>query len=176
MNNELCIYVTGLPGAGKTTIGRYISDLLAIPILDKDEYLETLFEARGVGDENWRYSLSREADALFQMEAKSMNKVILVSHWRPKNVSVNYGTPSDWLTDTYSNIFEVYCDCPIREAANRFTNRVRHKGHVDELRTGTEVEEWLNEYALHLPIGIGKHITVNSKNEYWKDEIRTVFQ
>lgn len=92
MSNESCIYVTGLPGAGKTTVGRYIAKLLAIPILDKDDYLEALFEARGVGDMAWRHKLSREADVIFQREARSINRTVLVSHWRPKGALADYGT------------------------------------------------------------------------------------
>jgi adenylylsulfate kinase-like enzyme len=175
-HNQFCIYVTGLPGAGKTTIGRYVSGLLAIPILDKDDYLETLFESRGLGNSDWRHSLSREADSLFQNGAKSLNKVVLVSHWRPKNELVTYGTASDWLGDTFSKVFEVYCDCSIKVATNRFTNRVRHKGHVDGSKTSIEVEAWLSDYAVHLPIGIGERITVNSESENWKDEIKNALQ
>ncbi len=176
MTNEYCIYITGLPGAGKSTIGKYVSDLLSIPILDKDDYLETLFETRGVGDADWRHKLSREADVLFKQEAESKNKVVLVSHWRPKDALVNYGTPSDWLTDTYSTVIEVYCNCSTSVAANRFTSRVRQTGHVDESRTSIEIDEWLSEYAAHLPIGLGRCILINSASEKWENEIKSEFQ
>ncbi len=176
MTNELCIYITGLPGAGKSTIGRYVSDFLSIPMLDKDDYLETLFESRGVGDSNWRHRLSREADQLLRNDAESKNKVVLVSHWRPEGVSVNYGTPSNWLVNSFNDVIEICCDCSVSVATNRFVNRVRHMGHVDESKSSADIEAWLSEYAVHLPIGIGECIWVNSAGEEWKNEIRNEFQ
>ncbi len=176
MANELCIYITGLPGAGKSTIGKYVSDFLSIPILDKDDYLETLFESRGVGDSNWRHKLSREADQLFRNDAESKNKIVLVSHWRPKGASVNFGTPCDWLVNTFNDVIEICCDCSVSVAANRFINRARHTGHVDESRSSTEIKAWLSEYAVHLPIGFGRCISVNSESEGWKNRIGNEFQ
>ena len=176
MANQFCIYISGLPGAGKSTIGKYISDYLSIPMLDKDDYLEELFESRGVGDSSWRHKLSREADQLFKSDAELMNKAILVSHWRPKFVSVNYGTPGEWLMTTFNNVIEVFCDCSVSVAANRFINRVRHIGHVDESRSNSEIESWLSEYAVHLPIGFGVSISVNSANEDWRNIIKNELQ
>lgn len=176
MTNELCIYITGLPGAGKSTIGKYVSDFLSIPMLDKDDYLELLFESRGVGDSHWRQKLSREADLLFRNEAESKNKVVLISHWRPKGALVNFGTTGEWLTNTFSDVIEVYCDCSVSVAARRFINRARHKGHVDESKSSVEIETWLSEYAVHLPIGFGRCISVDSENEEWKNKIKFEFQ
>ena len=176
MTNELCIYITGLPGAGKSTIGKYVSDFLSIPMLDKDDYLEALFESRGVGDSNWRHKLSREADQLFKNDAELKNKSVLVSHWRPKDNLVKYGTPSGWLVDTFNDVIEVCCDCSVSVAANRFVNRVRHVGHADESRSTTEIEAWLREYEVYLPIGFGECISVNSASEDWKNEIESKFQ
>jgi len=176
MANELCIYITGLPGAGKSAIGRYVSDFLSIPIIDKDDYLESLFESRGVGDSNWRHKLSREADQFFRNDAESENKIVLVSHWRPKDASVNYGTPSDWLVHAFNDVIEICCDCPVSVATNRFINRVRHMGHVDESRSSKEIAAWLNEYATHLPIGFGMCISINSARDEWKNEIKNELQ
>ncbi len=176
MANQLCIYITGLPGSGKSTIGKYISDYLSIPMLDKDDYLEMLFDSQGVGDSNWRHKLSREADKLFISEAESRNKIVLVSHWRPKDTSVSYGTPGNWLVHAFNDVIEIYCDCPISVATNRFLNRVRHIGHVDESRSKAEIESWLSEYAAYLPIGFGNCISIKNEKEEWKNEIRNQLQ
>jgi glucokinase len=141
-------------------------------MLDKDDYLEALFESRGIGDSNWRHKLSREADQLFKDDAESRNKIVLVSHWRPKGALVSYGTPGDWLVATFNEVVEICCDCPVSVAANRFTNRVRHLGHVDESRSSTEIETWLGEYADHLPIGFGRRISVNCASEEWRNEVK----
>ena len=99
MSSKLCFYVTGLPAAGKSTIGKFLSESLSISLLDKDDYLEALFETRGVGDASWRQRRSREADVLFRKEAEAKSRIVLVSHWRPKNLDTDSGTPCDWLTE-----------------------------------------------------------------------------
>ncbi len=176
MSNDLCIYITGLPGAGKSTIGRYVSNYLSIPMLDKDDYLEALFESSGVGDSSWRQKLSREADQLFMSDAEKRNKIVLVSHWRPKEILANYGTPCEWLINTFTDVIEICCDCSVSVAANRFINRVRHMGHVDESRSSVEIESWLSEYAEYLPIGHGRCISVNSESVKWKNEAKSKLQ
>ena len=176
MSNDLCIYITGLPGAGKSTIGRYVSNYLSIPMLDKDDYLEELFESHGVGDSCWRQKLSREADQLFKSDAEKKNEIVLVSHWRPNGIPANYGTSCEWLISTFTDVIEINCDCSVSVAANRFISRVRHMGHVDESRSSIEIESWLSGYAEYLPIGLGRCISVNSESVEWKYEVRNKLQ
>lgn len=68
--NPLFVLISGLPGSGKTTLARLLAPTLNLSLIDKDEILERLFEAKGIGDPAWRRKLSRESDA------------ILVSLWR----------------------------------------------------------------------------------------------
>ena len=53
------IVLSGLPASGKSTLGRAVAKALRLPMLDKDELLEALFESRGIGDADWRRRLSR---------------------------------------------------------------------------------------------------------------------
>src|ERR1700754_1620515 len=55
------IVISGLPGSGKTTLGRHPALALGLPLLDKDAILERLFESKGVRDLEWRRALSRES-------------------------------------------------------------------------------------------------------------------
>lgn len=57
-----------------------------LPYFHKDDYLESLFIERGVGDADWRHTLSREADSLFIDDSISKSEVTLVYHWRPKEL------------------------------------------------------------------------------------------
>jgi predicted kinase len=57
------VVVSGLPASGKTTLGRQLAGALDLPLIDKDEILESLFDSRGIGDASWRRKLSRESDA-----------------------------------------------------------------------------------------------------------------
>ena len=163
MSSKLCFYVTGLPAAGKSTIGKFLSESLSISLLDKDDYLEALFETRGVGDASWRQRLSQEADVLFRKEAEAKSRIVLVSHWRPKNLDTDSGTPCNWLSDTFDTVIEIYCSCSVDIALKRFHSRNRHPGHVDRSRTIAQIGDWLTEYATHLPIGVGKSYRVNSE-------------
>ena len=176
MANELCLYITGLPGAGKSTIGKYVSENLSIPLLDKDDFLESLFETRGVGDANCRQQLSREADVQFINEAKARSRVVLVSHWRPNKLQVDYGTPCDWIIDTFDSVVEIYCACAVEIAAKRFVSRDRHPGHVDKSMSFAEINGWLKKYAAYLPIDAGRSFKINSENDKWKNTIDNAIQ
>jgi len=79
--NNTFIIISGLPASGKSTIGYALSQELSLPFLDKDSFLEELFESKGLGDITWRKKLSRESDILFQKKALQFESAILVSHW-----------------------------------------------------------------------------------------------
>ena len=157
-----CIVVTGLPGSGKTTIGRKVAHELKIPLLDKDDYLETLYEERGVGDTAWRQALSRESDQLFQQASVAERAAALVSHWRPPNLATQSGTPVDWIPNSFKRVIELYCHCPAEEATKRFIIRKRHPGHLDHLKSPDLVLDWMRGYAEHLPLEIETLVTVNT--------------
>ena len=73
--------ISGLPGSGKSTLGRELAAKLDLAFIDKDDILDQLFESRGVGDGEWRRALSRESDALLQSTAMASARAVIVSHW-----------------------------------------------------------------------------------------------
>ena len=150
--SSFCILVSGLPASGKSTTGRRVADALNLAFLDKDDILERLFRERGTGDANWRQALSRESDGLFQREAAGLEQAVLVSHWRPPGSDSQSGTPVEWVFETFSMVIEVYCACPVEVATDRFTERVRHPGHIDGRRSPEEVFEWLDGCQRDLPL------------------------
>jgi len=174
--NHVCFVVTGLPGCGKTTVGKKLAEILEAPLIDKDTYLEHLFHVRGVGDSAWRQILSRDADGLFITDSTRECKVVLVSHWRPANLPVQYGTPTDWLSESFADIIEVYCTCPIDIAAKRFKTRVRHAGHVDDKKSIKEITQWLSDYNTHLPLGLGNKLVINTIDDNWLPDLRKELQ
>ena len=126
---------SGLPGSGKSTVAREVARRTSLPLLDKDDFLDALFDERGVDDAAWRAALSREADARFAQAARQLSAACLVSWWRHRDFPAATGTPIDWLASLPSPLIEVHCRCHALTAARRFLARKRHAGHLDATRT-----------------------------------------
>lgn len=168
---NFCIVVTGLPASGKTTVGRMLAEALSIPFFDKDDYLEALYEARGIGDGAWRQMLSRESDVHFQRAVQLESVAVLVSHWRPANIESRSGTPTAWIYQSFKKIIEVYCKCPAETAAQRFCNRERHPGHLDKLKSYDQTLSWMREYEQALPLGFRDLIIIDSTQNLSLDHL-----
>lgn len=158
-----CIVVSGLPASGKTTLAKQIADRLGLPYLDKDDFLERLFErSTGVGDHVWRRRLSKQSNVDFERAAIQFERIVLVSHWRPNKDAGPAGTPTPWIPANFNQVVELYCRCPIPLAVSRFMGRTRHAGHHDKQRTFEELTTWFSTYAQQLPLGLGPVIEVDS--------------
>ena len=163
--------VSGLPGSGKTTLGRRLARALGLPLIDKDEILDRLFETKGVGDSVWRRALSRESDAILQRDAGSSNGAVLVSFWRQPGMPEDSGTPTDWITALSAHLINIHCVCSPEEAAARFVLRARHPGHLDRGASDAEVLASLRELASLRSIDVGHRIDVDTSQEPELDEI-----
>jgi adenylate kinase family enzyme len=75
------VLISGLPASGKSLLGRRLAPALDLPLIDKDDILEHLFELRGAGDKEWRRMLSRESDIILQREAMSSGYHRLHAAW-----------------------------------------------------------------------------------------------
>ena len=58
------VFVTGIPGAGKTTVSRALSKALMLPLLSKDAIKEILFDQLGVKDREWPLQLGAAANSV----------------------------------------------------------------------------------------------------------------
>ncbi|MEM9573352.1 MAG: AAA family ATPase [Pseudomonadota bacterium] len=162
--NEHAILVTGLPASGKTTLGRRLAAELSWSCLDKDDFLEALFESQGVGDEQWRRRLSIEADKQFETTALEQTNTVLVSHWRPRG-RTDTGTPADWVHRHFQNTVEVYCECDPELAAHRFISRTRHAGHLDKIKSEDAILAWMRDMAGCYPIGSASVVRVSAMSD-----------
>jgi cytidylate kinase len=160
--NKYCVVVTGFPGSGKTTVGREVAKLLEIPFLDKDLFLEELFEEQGVGDSDWRRLLSLKSNDQFQKKAQLLDCAVLVSHWRPRNMPGLSGTPTEWLFGYFDKVIELYCECPLEVAVMRFKARKRHPGHLDSDRSFVETVKWMRQFDIYFPFMFENHIEVST--------------
>jgi glucokinase len=159
------VVLSGLPGSGKSTLGWQLASALNLPLIDKDDVLERLYESKGVGDAAWRRSLSRESDVRFQAEATASNGAVLVSHWRFDGMPSDSGTPTTWLLGLSSHIVNVHCSCEPEIAAERFLQRKRHPGHLDGEASYAEVLAGLRAIARLGPLGIGPRVEVDTSRE-----------
>ncbi len=160
---KAAIVVSGLPASGKSTIGRKIARALSWECLDKDDFLEQLYEERGVSSWSERKRLSRESDVLFRQQAEQKDAVVLVSHWRPTTGLGDSGTQTDWLSTSFDNIVEINCLCEPKIANGRFFARQRHRGHLDQQRDRSAHLQRLQELAKAYPLNLGPLVQVNTE-------------
>lgn len=156
------IVISGLPGSGKTTVGRRLAQALGLPMLDKDEILEALFDGLGVGDAAWRNRLSRAADEVLRRLADQTAGAVLASFWRHPQVAGEAGTPIGWLSSLSGKIVEVHCVCSPTVAAERFSARQRHAGHLDRDKRNDELLANFVELADHGPLGLRPLVNVDT--------------
>jgi predicted kinase len=157
------LIVTGLPASGKSTIGRALADALGLEMFDKDEILEELFNERGVGDANWRNILSRAADEILRERACQSESSVIASWWRHPASSIASGTRIDWLSDLKGELVEINCVCDPAIAAQRFKGRVRHGGHLDQVKSNTDLLASFEQQAALGPLGIGRLVQVKTE-------------
>ena len=138
---------------------------LNLPLIDKDDILDRLFESKGVGNAAWRRTLSRESDAILQHEATNSNGAILASFWRLPGMPSDSGTPTDWLDTPSHHVINVHCVCDLEVAASRFVNRQRHPGHLDGESSSADVSLSLRKLSQLPPLAIGQRIDVDTSQE-----------
>lgn len=159
------IVVSGLPASGKTTLGRRIAEELRLPMFDKDEILERLFETLGVGDVVWRRKLSRMADDELRRQASASSGALITSWWQHPLSEVESGTPIDWLRDLRGEVLELHCVCSPALAANRFIARKRHHGHLDGRHTYAALLASFEMQHSFGPLGLGRVVTADTQAE-----------
>jgi glucokinase len=156
------VVVTGLPGSGKSAVAGRLAQALALPLLDKDNFLERLFVSKGVGDAEWRRALSRESDRILQTEAASSGGAVLVSHWQLPGMNSDSGTPTDWISRLSTRVVNVHCRCPVKVSAERFARRKRHPGHLDHQKSHEHIVASIRRVASYGFLDVGPRIEVDT--------------
>lgn len=156
------LVVSGIPGNGKTTLGRKLAAALHLSCYDKDDILEALLESLGTADAAWRQKLSRASDEVLIRLVTSSAGAVVASFWRTGKTPEGSGTPIDWLEALSAQILEIHCTCAPETAAARFKERKRHRGHLDDQRTLEELTGSFRALPEAGPLGSGEVIVVDT--------------
>jgi len=159
------VIVSGLPASGKSTLARAVAQALALPVLDKDDFLEAMFERGGTDDAHRRRELSQTADEVLRKQVEQSDGAIVASWWKHPQSPDDSGTPIEWLTSLPGLRVEIYCRCDPAIAARRFTARRRHPGHLDGRWSAAELIARFARQASLGPLGVGHVVEVRTEHE-----------
>jgi predicted kinase len=129
------IIVTGLPATGKTTIARFLSERLQLPLFSKDDYKDLLFETLGTKDREWSKQIGRAAIEILYKDVATVlasgNCVIAESNFKPE---FDNDRMSKLLTEHHAYAVQILCKANGDIVFERFAARAassRHPGHDD---------------------------------------------
>ena len=136
MNKPKLIVITGLPGSGKTTVAKFVSSKLSMPLIEKDMIKELLFNSLGWSDREWSKKLGAATYELMyyfiEQQLSNGYSLIIESNFKPEFDSLKF---QQWK-DTYNcDIIQIVLHADSDVLYNRFMARAksgeRHPGHAD---------------------------------------------
>jgi predicted kinase len=125
------VVVTGVAGAGKSTLARALAQVLGVVLLSKDRLKEALHEAFPVEATEQSLRLSAAAmHVLYDTAAHSPGGTVLDANWRPE-------VDCPRLEQLPLPLVQVFCDLAPSLAQRRLVERVasgrRHRVHRDAM-------------------------------------------
>lgn len=157
MKENLMIIVSGAPAAGKTTLSKDLAQRFNLPVINKDEIKELLFNTIGVRDEEWGLKLggaSFELTYLFAEKLLQTGKPFIVEG----NFDNRYSTKAflDIRKRIPYKVVQLYCYCETYILYERFINRNnsggRHIGHIRPVGSFEEYSKNINNREFKLNI------------------------
>jgi len=143
MSKILLIIITGLPGTGKTTLGKRIAEEFHLPFFSKDDIKEFLFDGFGWDNRETSKRIGMHSFSLMYYIAESLlkaNKPLIVeTNFKPEYDNKKFLD----LKEKYNfEPFQIRCITNGEILFERFKKRAksndRHPGHVDDI----SLAEW----------------------------------
>jgi predicted kinase len=143
MSKISLIIITGLPGTGKTTLGKKLAEEFRLPFICKDDIKEFLFDSLGWKDREWSKKLGVASYGLLyyitEANLKAGKSLIVETNFHPILSTEKF---LDMKKKYDFEPFQVRCITDGEILLDRFTKRAnsdeRHPGHVDS----TSSDEW----------------------------------
>lgn len=155
----LLLVVTGIPGAGKTTLGSALADALGVPFLSLDAIKERLYaDGNSRAD---RYALRLAAEGELAVRLAATPGTVVVDVWIAPGRDTERIT--ELLQQAGKRVVELLCRVPTETAVARYVRRRRGGPHLppDEA-TVTRIRE---ASAAFKPLGIGTCIEVDTSGQ-----------
>jgi predicted kinase len=160
------VIVSGPPAAGKTTLAAALGKELRLPVFDRDDLKDSLFDTLGWSDRAWSQRLGLAAYELLYLVADRLLargvSVILDTNFQRDALS-------KWLGELRARydfaLVEVHCSAAPELMARRFRERWesgdRHPGHTGEFTDEAAFIAALDARD-YRPVGIGTVIGVDT--------------
>ena len=131
------IIVTGRPAAGKSTLAKWLSQELKLPLVSKDSIREALFDRLGWKDRKWAQKLGQASvDVMFYFARAALEvgqSIIMDNSFYPPVSNPGFQA----LKEQYrAESIQIVCDSDRETLFQRFKLRAdsetRHPGHGDQ--------------------------------------------
>jgi len=135
MKENLMIVVSGASATGKTTLSKELADNFKLPVINKDEIKELLFDYLGTENEEWTIKLgisSFELLYLFTRKLCQTGKTFIVEG----NFENKYAAKifSEIKSRYNYKVLQIYCHAQAEILYDRYIKRdisgERHPGHI----------------------------------------------
>jgi predicted kinase len=156
------VFVSGAPGAGKSTLAGPLAAELGFTLLGKDLIKETLHDVLwgrggrgepGGPDLVWSNRLGAAAMELLWALGAEVPAVVLEANFRPRQAY-----PRSKILALSAHPVEVYCACPLELAMRRYAARAAYRHPVHLVTSVTP--DFMAEFDR--PVGVGELVTVDT--------------
>ncbi|MEV6060083.1 AAA family ATPase [Nocardia asteroides] len=153
--DKLLVLVNGLPGSGKSTLGRALAPELNAQFLSKDTVKESLATCLDTIDPRVLGGIAM--DTVWALAGAVPGTVVIDSWWfKPRDLQ---HARTGILVTEATHAVEVWCSVDAATAKSRYANRQRPAIHQDTRRLAVDWTGWAAEAA---PLGLTSTLVVDT--------------